>query len=141
MGLLWAALAPPVTVRIASGDVELIGSPGDLFIAVDGYYLAAVLVAGAVGGFLSWRWAPAHGPAVVLGLTVGGLAAAWTAMIVGNLVGNGSAAELVAAGASGRQEVAVRLRATSALLGWPIAALLTHLALTALRRTGRAVRD
>ncbi|CAA9332228.1 MAG: hypothetical protein AVDCRST_MAG07-1792 [uncultured Frankineae bacterium] len=140
VGLMWAALAPPVTVRIASGDVELIGSPGDLFIAVDGYYLAAVLVAGAVGGVLSWWWASAHGPAVVLGLTVGGLAAAWVAMVVGNLVGNGTAAELVAAGASGPQQVAVRLRATSALLGWPIAALLTHLVLTALRRTGRGAQ-
>jgi hypothetical protein len=54
-------------------------------------------------------------------------------MVVGSLVGDGTAAELVASGAQGRQELGVRLRATSALLGWPIASLVTCLLLS-LRR-------
>ncbi len=133
VGLLWAAVAPPVLVQVEAGEVRPVGTWGDGFIAVDGYYLAAVLVAGVVGALLTWWRASAHGPAVVVGLTVGGLAAAWVAMVVGSLVG-GSAAELVAAGVQGRQELGVRLRATSALLGWPIASLLTCV-LLALRRT------
>ena len=133
VGLLWAALAPPVLVQVEAGGVRPVETWGDGFIAVDGYYLAAVLVAGTVGGLLTWWWASAHGPAVVVGLTVGGLAAAWVAMVVGSLVGDGTVAELIASGAQGRHELAVRLRATSALLGWPIAALLTGLLLS-LRR-------
>ena len=132
VGLLWAALAPGVQVQVEAGDVRPVGSYGDVFIAVDGYYLAAVLLAGSVGALLTWWRASAHGPAVVVGLTVGGLAAAWVAMRVGSMVG-GSAAELVASGAQGRQELGVRLRATSALLGWPIAALVSWLLLS-LRR-------
>jgi hypothetical protein len=133
VGLLWAALAPRVAVQVVAGDVELLDTPGDAFFAIDGYFLAAVLVAGAVGGLVTWWRASAHGPAVVVALAVGGLAAAWVAMVVGGLVGEGSAAELVAAGAEGRRELAVRLRATSAVLGWPIGALVTYLLLT-LRR-------
>lgn len=133
VGLLWAALAPRVTVRIVAGDVEVLGTWRDGFIAVDGYYLAAVLLAGVVGGLLTWWRASAHGPAVVLSLAVGGVAAGWIVMVVGSLVGDGSAAELVAAGAQGRQELPADLRATSAVLGWPIASLLTYLLLT-LRR-------
>ena len=134
VGLLWAALAPRVAVEIVAGDVEVLDRWSDGFIAADGYYLAAVLVAGVVGGLLTWWRASAHGPAVVVALAVGGLAAAWVAMVVGGLVGQGSAAELVAAGVQGRQELPVRLRATSAVLGWPIASLTTYLLVALWRR-------
>jgi len=133
VGLLWAALAPPVHVRIIGEQVELLERWRDVFIAVDGSYLAAVLLAGAVGAALAWWWAAQHGPVVVLALALGGLAAAAVAMVVGSLAGDGSAAELVAAGVQGQQEVSVRLRATSAVLGWPIASLVTYLLLS-LRR-------
>jgi hypothetical protein len=129
VGLLWAALAPPVVVVVSAGDVRPVDTWGDEFIAVDGYFLAAVVVAGVVSALCAWWRGSAHGPAVVLGLTLGGLAAASVAMVVGSLVGDGSAADLVAAGAQGRQELAVGLRATSALLGWPIASLVTCLLL------------
>jgi hypothetical protein len=130
VGLLWAALAPRVVVRIEGADVRLADTWSDGFIAVDGYYLAAVLLAGAVGGALSWWWADDHGPAVVVGLVVGGRLAAAVAMVVGSLVGDGSAADLVAAGAQGRQELGVRLRARTAVLGWPVASLVLYLLLS-----------
>ena len=133
VGLLWAALAPSPQVRIVGDQVELLQRWREVFIAADGCYLAAVVAAGVVGGAVAWWRASAHGPAVVVALVLGGLAAAWIAMVVGNLVGDASAAELVAAGAQGPQEVSVRLRATSAVLGWPIASLLTYLLLS-LRR-------
>lgn len=130
VGLLWAALAPRVVVQVAGDDVQLAQAWGEGFVAVDGYFTAAVVVAGVVGGVLTWWWACAHGPAVVLALPVGALAAAVVARTVGSMVGDTSAAELVAAGLQGRQELGVRLRASTAVLGWPIASLVTYLVLS-----------
>jgi hypothetical protein len=133
VGLLWAALAPRVTVEISGDDVQVVDTFGDGFIAVDAWFLAAVLLAGLVGGVLAWRLDAEHGPAVVLGLVVGGLAAAWIASRVGGEVDRVTARQLVESGVQGRRELAVRLRATSALLGWPIASLLAFLVLSVLR--------
>ena len=70
----------------------------------------------------------------MLGLAVGGLAAAWIAGRVGGEVDRTTVEQLVASGVQGRRELAVQLRSTSALLGWPIASLLTFLALSVARR-------
>lgn len=129
VGLLWAALAPRVVVVVRDGQADLVDAYTDGFIAADAYYLAAVVLAGLVGGLLAWRLGAAHGPAVVLGLTLGGFAAAYVVMVVGGLAGGTPPSELAAAGGQGRHELAVRLRATSALVGWPLASLLGCLAL------------
>lgn len=134
VGLVWAAVVPRPTVDIRGNDVRVLGAATDAFFAVDAWFFAAVLVAGLVGGVLAWWLGAAHGPAVVLGLGVGGLAAAWIAGRVGGAVDPVTVAQLVESGAQGRRELAVRLRSTSALLGWPVASLLTHLALSVARR-------
>lgn len=134
VGLLWAALAPRVLVEVSGEDVQVLDTSGDGFIAVDAWFFAAVVLAGLVGGVLAWRLGAAHGPAVVLGLAVGGLAAAWIASRVGGEVDRVTVAQLVESGVQGRRELAVRLRATSALLGWPLASLLVFLALSVARR-------
>ncbi len=134
VGLLWAALAPRVTVEVSGDDVQVLDTWTDGFIAVDGWFFAAVVVSGLVGGVLaSWLGAE-HGPAVVLGLVAGGLAAAWIAARVGGEVDRTTVQQLLDSGVQGRRELAVRLRSTSALLGWPIASLLAFLALSAARR-------
>ena len=133
VGLLWAALAPRVTVELAGEDVRVLDNHRDGFIAVDAWFFAAVVVAGLVGGGVAWRLGAAHGPGVVLGLAVGGFAAAWIASRVGGEVDRITVAQLVEQGVQGRRELAVRLRATSALLGWPIASLLAFLALSVAR--------
>lgn len=128
VGLLWAALAPRVQVVVSEQGAQLVDRDSDAFIASDGYFLAAVLIAGVVGGALAWRFGGRHGPAVVPGLAVGGLLAAAVAMVVGGLVGV-PVAELVDAGARGQHDAPVRLRSQSALLAWPAASLLTYLVL------------
>ena len=133
VGLLWAALAPRVSVEVTGEDVQVLDTYEDGFITVDAWFFAAVVVAGLVGGVLAWRLGAAHGPAVVLSLAVGGLAAAWIAGRVGGEVDRLTVEQLVASGVQGRRELAVQLRATSALLGWPIASLLTFLALSVVR--------
>ncbi len=138
VGLLWAALAPRVTVEVSGEDVQVLDTYTDGFIAVDAWFLAAVVVAGLVGGVVAWWLGADHGPAVVLGLVVGGLAAAWIASRVGGEVDRVTARQLVEAGVQGRREVAVQLRSTSALLGWPLTSLLAYLALSLARRPGGA---
>jgi hypothetical protein len=137
VGLLWAALAPRVEVEVTGTDVEVLASSRDGFIAVDAWFFAAVLVAGLVGGVLAWRLGAAHGPAVVLGLVVGGLAAAWIAARVGGEVDRLTAQQLLESGVQGRRQIAVQLRSTSALLGWPLASLLAFLALSLMHRPAR----
>ena len=125
VGLLWAVLAPQATVAVTD-EIRLVGADSATrFIAADGYFLAAVVVAGVVAGLLAWRYAAAHGPAVVLGLALGGLLAAWVAATTGAQLG-ADEQELLAAGPSASEQLAVRLRSTSALGGWPLAALLAY---------------
>ncbi len=134
VGLLWAALAPRVTVEITGDDVQVVDTYSDGFIAVDAWFFAAVVVAGLVGGVVAWWLGAAHGPGVVLGLAVGGLAAAWIAAEVGGPFDHLTVRQLVESGVQGRRELPVRLRSTPALLGWPIASLLAFLSLSVARR-------
>ena len=126
VGLLWAALAPRVQVVVAGEDVQLVEPGGSGFIAGDGYFLAAVLVAGLVTGLVAWRLGRAHGPAVVVGLTAGSLVAAYVAMKVGQQVGFEEVQRIVDSGRQGALELSLRLRAQEALVGWPVGALLAY---------------
>ena len=141
VGLLWAAVAPRVQVEVDGDDVQVVDTAGDGFIAVDAWFFAAVAVAGLVGGVLAWWLGRAHGPGVVLGLAVGGLAAAWIASRVGGEVDRASVRQLVEAGVPGRYELAAQLRSTSALLVWPLASLLAHLSLSVATRPAAAPAD
>lgn len=126
VGLLWAALAPRVDVVVSGESVQLAEPGSSAFIAGDGSFLLAVLLAGVVGGLVAWWLGREHGPAVVLGLTVGGLAASWVAMRVGSTVGLEEVQRAVDAGQQGALELSLRLRAQEALVGWPVGALLAY---------------
>ncbi|MDQ3611990.1 MAG: DUF2567 domain-containing protein [Actinomycetota bacterium] len=135
IGLLWAGFAPRVDVVVMGEDVNLTQAYGDAFIAADAFFLAAVLLAGFVGGLIAWRFGAAHGPAVVVALTVGGLAAAVVAMIVGEQVGLETLREAVRAGGQGSFQLNLELKATAALLGWPLASLVAYLSASSLPRS------
>ena len=126
VGLLWAALAPRVDVVVSGENVQLAEPGTSAFIAGDGFFLLAVLLAGAVGGLIAWRLGRAHGPAVVVGLTLGGLAAAYVAMRVGSTVGLEEVQQAVDAGQQGALELSLRLLAKEALVGWPVGALVAY---------------
>ena len=134
LGLLWAGLAPRVDVVVMGEDVNLTEAYGDAFIAADGFFLAAVLLAGFVGGLIAWRFGAAHGPAVVVALTLGGLAAAFVAMTVGEQVGLETLREAVRTGGQGAFQLNLELKADTALLGWPLASLVAYLSASSLRR-------
>lgn len=133
VGLLWAATAPRVDIVISGKDVQLAEPGTSAFIAGDGFFLLAVLLAGAVGGLLAWWLGREHGPALVLGLTLGGLVAAYVAMRVGSTVGAEEVQAAVRAGQQGALELSLRLRAQEALVGWPVGSLLAYVGASLLR--------
>ena len=139
VGLLWAALAPRVDVVVSGTRVDLADSGSSAFIAADGSFLLAVALAGVVGGLLSWRLTRRPGPGVVLGLALGGLAAAYVAMVVGQQVGYDAVQTAVDGGVQGALELNLRLRAREALVGWPVGALVAFVLAALLR--GRPARS
>lgn len=133
VGLLWAAIAPRVDVVIAGENVQLLEPGSSAFIAGDAFFLLAVTVAGLVSGVVAWWLGREHGPGVVVGLTVGGLAAAYVAMVVGQQVGLDEVQQAVTLGQQGTLELTLRLRAQEAIVGWPVGALLGYLAASFVR--------
>lgn len=135
VGLGWAALAPRAVGVLAGGRYLQADPSSDAFIAGDGYFLAAVLLAGMVTGLTAWSFGQQHGPAVVTALAVGGVGAALIAMRVGEAVGVEALDRAVQGGAT-RIDVALDLGALAALAGWPAAAVLAYLAATLVRGRG-----
>lgn len=133
LGLLWSQLAPRVEVQIVGEDANLTETYTDGFIAADAGFLAAVALAGLVGGLLAWWFGSAHGPAVVLALAAGGLVAAYVAMTLGQQVGVSALREAVAAGEGGRFLLPLELKAKEALVGWPLASMLAYLSASLVR--------
>lgn len=126
VGLLWAALAPRVDIVIQGTDVNLAVPGSSAFIAGDGYFLGAVLLAGVISGLAAEWLGRRHGPGVVLGLALGGLAAAYVAMVVGQTVGVEQVQQAVDSGQQGALTLNLRLRAREALVGWPVGALIGY---------------
>lgn len=133
LGLLWAAVAPRTDVVINGQDVQLLEPGSTAFIAADGAFLLLAALVGALTGVLAWRLGRASGPAVVVGLTVGGLTAAYVAMIVGEQVGRAELEAAVRSAQEGAIELTLRLRAQEALVGWPVGAMVGYLGAAFLR--------
>lgn len=140
VGLLWAALAPRAQAVLSGQQYLRANVETSAYIAGDGFFLGAGLLAGAVTGLLAWRLARAHGPAVVPALAVGGLAAAYVAMRVGEQVGVDALATAVRA-ATPRIDLTLQLGALVTLAAWPLAALVTHLTATLLVRARSVQAD
>ena len=137
VGLLWAWLAPHVDVQLAAGGADIADPETKDFISADGHFLILGLVVGALCGVTAYLLGRRHGPGVVIALALGGLLAAWVAARTGMTVGRSSfRSALDAGGGSGIIQVNVRLRASAALFGWPVAALVSFL-FAAMRRPER----
>lgn len=134
VGLLWAVLAPKVSVLLSDGTVMLVDPDRSAFIAGDACFLGVVLGVGLLTGVVAWALGRRHGPAVVVALTVGGLLAAYVAARTGALLHEEDARLALEAGQTGQVDLAVRLRASEAMLGWPVGALLGFLVPALLRR-------
>ncbi|MFI6702124.1 hypothetical protein ACIBJC_24670 [Streptomyces sp. NPDC050509] len=134
LGLLWMSLAPSVPLVSDATAVFLKDTEGEEAIAADGTFLLLALAFGAVSAGLVFLFHRRGGIALVVGLAAGGLLGAVLAWKFG--VELGPTSDVVAhakqAGKGVTFDAPLELHAKGALLAWPVAAMVVHLALTAL---------
>ncbi|MFE4637561.1 hypothetical protein ACFRJ1_29870 [Streptomyces sp. NPDC056773] len=134
LGLLWVWLAPRVQYVSNGEAVFLRDTESEARIGADGTFLLLSVGFGVLSAVAVFLWRRGGGAAQVVGLTVGSVFAALVGWRVGLWLGPSS--DLVAAARKAGKgvpfEAPLQLLAHGALLGWPMAAVLVHLALTAL---------
>jgi hypothetical protein len=132
-GVVWNAVAPHAEGEIVEEGVDLVDPATKAFIGADAVFMIVMAVVGVMAGVVAWRLGRRYGPAVSIGLALGGLAASYVAWKVGWGLTHGAVlhwADTAPVGA--RRALFVDLGAKGALCAGPLAAVLTHLALTGL---------
>ncbi|WP_093801300.1 ABC transporter permease [Streptomyces sp. Wb2n-11] len=134
LGLLWLWLAPRVPLVSTDKAVFLKDTESEEAVGADGTFVLLALAFGAVSAALVFWFNRRGGIPLVVGLALGGLLGSLLAWGVG--VWFGPTDDVVARAREVGQGVAfdapLQLGAKGALLAWPMAAMLVHLALTAL---------
>lgn len=134
LGLLWLWLAPRIPLVSDGKAVFLKQTEGEGAVGADGTFALLALGLGALSAAVVF-WFHRHGGiAVVVGLALGGLLASLLGWGVGTLLGpaHDVAEHARAVGAGVTFDAPLELKAHGAILAWPVAAMLVHLALTAL---------
>ncbi|MFE2039657.1 AAA family ATPase [Streptomyces sp. NPDC059477] len=138
LGALWVWLAPRVALvgDVVDGTwaVYVRDTEGEQAIGADGTFTLLALAFGAVTALAVFVWRRRGGVPLVLALGVGGLLASFIAWRVGVWLGptDDVLAHAKEAGQGVTFSAPLELGAKGALLAWSVAALLVHLALTAL---------
>lgn len=136
VALLWRAVTPRVGIaRTASGPQPTAGESNQFF-AIDGWFVVVTALVGLLLGVLAWRFLRERGFGAPLGLAVGGLAAsAVTAAVGARLVVDSymyaycHRPDLECTVYDGT----MTLRATSAIVAWPVAMLAGFAVMTLLK--------
>ncbi|MET8269029.1 ABC transporter permease [Streptomyces sp. NPDC005134] len=133
LGVLWLWLAPRVPLVSDNQAVFLSDSEGEQAIGSDGTFVLLALAFGAVAAALVFWFFRRGGIAPVVGLALGGLLGSLVAWGVG--VWFGPERDVVAhareVGKGVVFDAPLELHAEGALLVWALAAMVVHLALTA----------
>lgn len=134
LGLLWLWLAPRIPLISDSTAVYLKDTEGEEAIASDGTFILLALAFGVVSGALVFLARRHGGIPLVAGLAMGGLLGSVLAWRFGLYLGPTSdvVAHAKAAGKGVTFDAPLELNAKGGLLAWPVAAMVVHLALTAL---------
>ncbi|MGI5202727.1 hypothetical protein ACQEU6_14290 [Spirillospora sp. CA-108201] len=127
-GLLWAAVVPKVTYVVVQGEPFLADPEGQGPIGIDVRFALIALVAGiacGVGAYLAGG--RGNDSALLLGLAVGGAAAAFLAWQTGHLIGLGHFEDVVRHGRDGATVTGVAdLRAKGMLVFWALPAVAAY---------------
>jgi hypothetical protein len=127
-GLLWAAVVPEVTYVVVQGEALLADPEGQGPIGIDARFALIALVAGiacGVGAYLAGG--RGNDSALLLGLAVGGAAAAVLAWQTGHLIGLGHFEDAVRRGRDGATVTGVAdLRAKGVLVFWALPAVAAY---------------
>ncbi|MEU6980546.1 MULTISPECIES: DUF2567 domain-containing protein [unclassified Streptomyces] len=135
LGLLWLWLAPRVTLISDGKAVFLRNSEGEAAIGMDGTFVLLALGFGAVAAAVVFLVHRHGGIALVLGLALGGVLGSLLAWGTGVWLGpdRDVVAHAKAVGPNVDFQAPLELNmAAAAMLAWPVAAMIVHLALTAL---------
>lgn len=132
VAVVWWLLAPVPELTVAAGGVLFPQGETESAVAADGWFAICTATAGLVAALAVFARARRTRVGALLGLTVGGLAAALVAWRLGVLLGPGAAlttARHLAVGA--RFDGPLELSALGVLFAWPIASVVAFFALTA----------
>ncbi|MBT2441923.1 DUF2567 domain-containing protein [Streptomyces sp. ISL-36] len=135
LGLLWLWLAPRVPLISDGKAVFLRHSEGESAIGADGTFVLLALAFGAVAAGLVLLFHRHGGVALVLALAVGGVLGSLLGWGVGTFLGptHDVVGHAKAVGVNVEFDAPLKLEMwAGAMLAWPIAAMIVHLALTAL---------
>jgi hypothetical protein len=134
LGLLWLWLAPRVPLVSDSAAVFVKDTESEEAIGADGTFLLLALAFGAVSAGAVFLFHRRGGIALVAGLALGALLGGVVAWKFGAWLGPTSdvVAHAKAVGKGVPFDAPLELKAKGTLLGWPVAAMAVHLALTAL---------
>ncbi|MEU0276319.1 DUF2567 domain-containing protein [Streptomyces sp. NPDC006307] len=135
LGLLWLWLAPRIGLVSDGKAVFVKDTEGEGAVGADGTFTLLGLVFGALSAAAVFWFTRRHGGiAVVVGLALGGLLGSLLGWGVGTLLGptHDVVAHARAVGPGVTFDAPLELNAHGALLAWPVAAMLVHLALAAL---------
>ncbi|GAA3911238.1 hypothetical protein GCM10022244_21560 [Streptomyces gulbargensis] len=135
LGLLWLWQAPHVKLISDGKGVYLRDSEGEAAIGADGTFVLLALAFGAAAAVLVFLLRRKGGVPLVLGLAAGGVLGSLLAWWLGSSLG--PTANVVAhakqVGPNVTFDAPLELNmAAAAMLAWPLAATVVHLALTAL---------
>ena len=124
---LWVQLAPRLAFRVDQPGRALPVLPeAEEYIGADGWFVFITLIVGVAAGIACWLVRRSRGPLVLLALAVGGLLGAVITWRLGMRIGTGyQPADLQQVGKIIYQPLT--LRATSALVVEPVAAVLVYL--------------
>lgn len=134
LGLLWLWLAPRVPLVSDGRSVLLTESEAEHAVGADGVFILLGLAFGAVTALAVFLFHRRGGIPVVAGLALGGLLGSVLGWGTGTLLGptHDVVARARQVGQGVTFDAPLELQAYGALLAWPIAAMVVHLALTAL---------
>lgn len=132
-GFLWLWLSPRVPLIAGDSAVFLKDTEGEEAIGADGTFVLLALGFGIVSAALVFWFRRRGGIPLVVGLALGGLLASGLAWLIGWGLGpDDVVTQARALGEGATFDAPLELNARGALLAWPVAAMVVHLALTAL---------
>lgn len=134
LGLLWLWLAPRVPLISDSSAVFLKDTEGEEAIGADGTFVLLALAFGLVSAVALFLWRRRGGIPLVVGLALGGVVGSVVAWKFGGWLGPTSdvVAHAKAVGKGVTFDAPLQLNLKGALLAWPVAATVVHLALMGL---------
>lgn len=134
LGLLWLWLAPLVPLVSDGTAVLLQESEGESAVGADGTFTLLALAFGAVSALAVFLFRRHGGVAVVVGLALGGLLGSVLGWGTGTMLGptHDVVRHAKKVGEGVTFYAPLELGAYGALLAWSVAAMIVHLALTAL---------